>query len=142
MSKLLECPVRPHQICYLRPVANEIDAIAAISFLNDVAVINDLKNELPRYLEKAWWMNNAHQPTYQTGLFSSVLTQSSQFSHFLFFVNSSSITFFFHRLLHPYYYRIVINRELGPCIRLARLKFELTNQHSADGKNFGVLTSL
>ena len=84
----------PHQICYLRPVANEIDAIAAISFLNDVAVIKDLRNELPRYLEKAWWMNNAHQPTYQTGLFSSFLTQSSQFSHFLFFVNSSSITFF------------------------------------------------
>lgn len=28
-----------------------------------------------------------------------------------------------------------------PCIRLARLKFELTNQHSADGKNFSVLTS-
>ena len=92
-------------------MANEIDAIAAISFLNDVAVIKDLKNELPRYLEKAWWMNNAHQPTYQTGLLSSVLTQSSQFSHFLFF-SFSSITFFFHRLLHPYYYRTVINREL------------------------------
>ena len=44
----------PHQICCLRPAANEIDAIAAISFLNDVAVIKDLKNELPRYLEKAW----------------------------------------------------------------------------------------
>ena len=28
-----------------------------------------------------------------------------------------------------------------PCIPLARLKFELTNQHSAGGKNFSVLTS-
>ena len=28
-----------------------------------------------------------------------------------------------------------------PCMRLARLKFELTNQHSAGGKNFSVLTS-
>ena len=27
-----------------------------------------------------------------------------------------------------------------PCIRLARGKFELTNQHSAGGKNFSVLT--
>ena len=65
----------PHQICYLRPVANDIDAIAAISFLNDAAVIRDLKNELPRYLVKAdgiapdvdpvnpvsWWKNNADE---------------------------------------------------------------------------------
>ena len=28
-----------------------------------------------------------------------------------------------------------------PCIRLARLKFELTNQHSAGGKKISVLTS-
>ena len=28
-----------------------------------------------------------------------------------------------------------------PCIRLARGKFELTNRHSADGKNLSVLTS-
>ena len=62
----------PHQICYLRPVANDIDAVAAISFLNDTAVIRDLKNELPRYLAKAdgiapdvdpvgWWKNNADE---------------------------------------------------------------------------------
>ena len=31
--------------------------------------------------------------------------------------------------------------RLHPCIRLARLKFELTNQHSAGGKIFSVLTS-
>ena len=29
-----------------------------------------------------------------------------------------------------------------PCIRLARGKFELTNQDSAGGKNFTVLTSV
>lgn len=37
----------PHEICYLRAVANDIDAIS------DAAVIRDLKNELPRYLTKA-----------------------------------------------------------------------------------------
>ena len=29
-----------------------------------------------------------------------------------------------------------------PCVRLVHLKFELTNQDSAGGKNFTVLTSL
>jgi len=29
----------------------------------------------------------------------------------------------------------------SPCLRLARLKFELTNQDSAGGKNLAVLTS-
>ena len=54
-------------------MANNIDAIAAIFFLNDAAVIKDLKNELPRYLAKAdgiapvavdpvgWWKNNADE---------------------------------------------------------------------------------
>ena len=31
--------------------------------------------------------------------------------------------------------------QATPCIPLARLKFELTNQDSAGGKNFTVLTS-
>ena len=32
--------------------------------------------------------------------------------------------------------------RLRPCIRLARVKFELTNQDSAGGKNFTALTSM
>jgi len=33
-----------------------------------------------------------------------------------------------------------VGRGWVPCIRLARLKFELTNQDSVGGKNFTVLT--
>ena len=69
----------PQKVCSLRPVANDINAVAAISFLNDAAVIRDLNNELPRYLAKAdgigpdvdlvgWWKNNIDEP--QLSLFS------------------------------------------------------------------------
>ena len=37
--------------------------------------------------------------------------------------------------------RVFGNLQQNPCIRLARLKFELTNQDSAGGKNFTVLKS-
>ena len=37
--------------------------------------------------------------------------------------------------------RIRLKPWFPPCIRLARGKFELTNQHSAGGKNFSVLSS-
>ena len=35
-----------------------------------------------------------------------------------------------------------INRHVFPCIRLVRGKFELTNQDSAGGKKFTVLTAM
>ncbi|KAK3731973.1 hypothetical protein QZH41_003372 [Actinostola sp. cb2023] len=59
----------PHQVCQLRPVANDVDIVTSIAFLNDPALIANLKNELPRYLAKAdgidddvdplgWWKAN------------------------------------------------------------------------------------
>ena len=36
---------------------------------------------------------------------------------------------------------MVLPFVLWPCIRPGTLKFELTNQHSADEKNFTILTS-
>ena len=82
----------PHQTCYLRPVANDIDAIAAISFLNNAAVTRDLKNEPPEYLVKAdgiapdvdpvgWWKNNADElPFWSAAAKLSLLLQPSSVS--------------------------------------------------------------
>ena len=82
----------PHQTCYLRPVANDIDAIAAISFLNNAAVTRDLKNEPPEYLVKAdgiapdvdpvgWWKNNADElPFWSAAAKLSLLLQPSSAS--------------------------------------------------------------
>ena len=39
------------------------------------------------------------------------------------------------------YCTVVLESEGSPCIRLARGKFELTNQDSAGGKKSSVLTS-
>ena len=43
----------PYQVCQLRPVANDVDVITSIAFLDDAALVVNLKNELPRYLTRA-----------------------------------------------------------------------------------------
>ena len=54
----------PHKVCQLRPIANDIDVVASIEFLNDPKLIRNLNTELPRYLTKAdeigvhWWKTN------------------------------------------------------------------------------------
>lgn len=79
----------PYQICYLRPVANDIDAI---SFLNNAAVTRDFKNEPPKYLAKAdgiapdvdpvgWWKNNADElPFWSAAAKLALLLQPSSAS--------------------------------------------------------------
>ena len=58
----------PSHITRLRPVANDVDVLTYIAFLND-AMIANTKNELPRYLARAdgiadgadpirWWKEN------------------------------------------------------------------------------------
>ena len=59
----------PRHITQLRPVANDVDVLTSIAFLNDAAMIANMKNELPRYLARAdgiadgvdpirWWKEN------------------------------------------------------------------------------------
>ena len=43
----------PPHITQLRPVANDVDVLMSIAFLNDAAMIANMKNELPRYLARA-----------------------------------------------------------------------------------------
>lgn len=52
----------PHQICQLRPVANDVDIVTSVAFLDDPALIANLKNELPRYLAKADGIDNDVDP--------------------------------------------------------------------------------
>ena len=53
----------PQQICQLRPVANSVDIVTSVAFLDDPALIANLKNELPRYLAKA---NGIDRPVTQS----------------------------------------------------------------------------
>ena len=59
----------PRRITQLCPVANGVDVLTSIAFLNDAAMIANMKNELPRYLARAdgiadgidpirWWKEN------------------------------------------------------------------------------------
>lgn len=59
----------PRHITQLCPVANGVDVLTSIAFLNDAAMIANMKNELPRYLARAdgiadgidpirWWKEN------------------------------------------------------------------------------------
>ena len=59
----------PRHITQLRPVANDVDVLTSIAFLNDAAMVGNMKNELPRYLARAhsiadgidpirWWKEN------------------------------------------------------------------------------------
>ena len=43
----------PRHITQLCPVANGVDVLTSIAFLNDAAMIANMKNELPRYLARA-----------------------------------------------------------------------------------------
>ena len=43
----------PPHITQLRPVANDVDVLRSIAFLNDSAMIANMKSELPRYLARA-----------------------------------------------------------------------------------------
>ena len=52
----------PQQICQLRPVANDVDIITSVAFLDDPALIANLKNELPMYLAKADGIDNDVDP--------------------------------------------------------------------------------
>ena len=64
----------PHQIGQLHPVANDIDVLTSIAFLDEAAPIYTLKNDLPRYIARAdgiaanahpveWWkVNEADLP--------------------------------------------------------------------------------
>ncbi|KAK3754796.1 hypothetical protein QZH41_007565 [Actinostola sp. cb2023] len=82
----------PHQVCQLRPVANDVDIVTSIAFLNDPALIANLKNELPRYLAKAdgidddvdplgWWKaNEAELPFWSAAAKLVLLMQPSSAS--------------------------------------------------------------
>lgn len=82
----------PHQICQLRPVANDIDVVTSIAFLNDAALIENLKNELPRYIARAdgiaddvdpvgWWkINEAELPFWSAAAKLVLLMQPSSAS--------------------------------------------------------------
>ena len=59
----------PHQIGQLHHVANDIDVLTSIAFLDEAALIYTLKNDLPRYIARAdgiaanahpveWWKAN------------------------------------------------------------------------------------
>ena len=52
----------PQQICQLRPVANDVDIVTSVAFLDDPALIANLKNELPMYLAKADGIDNDVDP--------------------------------------------------------------------------------
>ena len=52
----------PQQICQLRPVANDVDIVTSVAFLDDPALIANLKNELPMYLAKADGIDNNVDP--------------------------------------------------------------------------------
>ena len=79
----------PHQICQSRPVANDVDVVSSITFLNDVTLIENLKNELPRYIAKAdgiavdvdpvgWWKTNEVElPCWSTAAKLILLMQPS-----------------------------------------------------------------
>ena len=43
----------PHHITQLCSVENDVDVLTSIAFLNDAAMIANMKNELPRYLARA-----------------------------------------------------------------------------------------
>lgn len=43
-----------HKSCRLHPISSYIDIVSSIVFLNDTNLIGNLKNELPRYLTKAY----------------------------------------------------------------------------------------
>ena len=52
----------PQQICQLRPVANDVDIVTSVAFLDDPALVANLKNELPMYLAKADGIDNDVDP--------------------------------------------------------------------------------
>ena len=60
----------PHKINEMKPDASAIDALKAFPFLDNIAVLDGLKQELPTYMAKAadispsieplrWWKNNS-----------------------------------------------------------------------------------
>jgi len=82
----------PHHITQLRPVANDVDVLTSIAFLNDAAMIANMKNELPRYLARAngiadgvdpirWWKENeAELPCWSAAAKLILLMQPSSAS--------------------------------------------------------------
>ena len=82
----------PHQIGQLRPVANDIDVLTSIAFLDEAALIYNLKNELPRYIPRAdgiaanadpveWWKaNEADLPFWSAAAKLILLIQPSSAS--------------------------------------------------------------
>ena len=82
----------PQQICQLRPVANDVDIVTSVAFLDDPALIANLKNELPMYLAKedgidndvdpiGWWKaNEADLPFWSAAAKLVLLMQPSSAS--------------------------------------------------------------
>ena len=79
----------PRHITQLCPVANGVDVLTSIAFLNDAAMIANMKNELPRYLARAdgiadgidpirWWKENeAKLPFWSAAAKLTLLMQPS-----------------------------------------------------------------
>ena len=89
----------PRHITQLCPVANDVDVLTSIAFLNDAAMIANMKNELPRYLARAdgiadgvdsirWWKENeAELPFWSAAAELILLMQpSSASSERVFFI--------------------------------------------------------
>jgi hypothetical protein len=79
----------PHKVDEMKPDASAIDALRAFPFLDDITVLDGLKQELPSYLAKAadvspsieplpWWKNNAEDlPSWSKAVCKVALVQPS-----------------------------------------------------------------
>ena len=82
----------PRHITQLCPVANGVDVLTSIAFLNDAAMIANMKNELPRYLARAdgiadgidpirWWKENEAKLPFWSAAFICIVRESIFYSY-------------------------------------------------------------